>query len=149
MYSYHTIPLRLLLHCLVLLLAGKLKHKLQITRNKMVRFILKLPSRAHISQAQLDAVRFLNVSDRVTQLRLNHVFKIKTGTSPMYLREHFSGLSNMHDFSTRSNENSNHFVPYVNSVSQTTFLLLSYSRLELSPSYDLTAQSLFIFQAKY
>ena len=87
----------------------------------MIRFILKLPARAHKGQPQLDAVNFLNVQDRISQLRLNYGFKIKSGTSPLYLRERFSQVNNMHNLRTRSNVSSNYYVPQVNTVSKTTF----------------------------
>ena len=50
--------------------------KLQAILNKIV-FILNLPSRCHIGQAELDATDYLHVQDQVTQLRMDHVFKIK------------------------------------------------------------------------
>ena len=46
-------------------------------QNKMVRFILKLDSRAHIGNDELVNAGFLSVVDRVKQLKLGHVFKIK------------------------------------------------------------------------
>ena len=55
----------------------------------MVRFILNLQARAHIGQTELNTLNLLSISDRVTQLRLNQVFKIRKGTSPLYLKEHF------------------------------------------------------------
>ena len=69
-------------------LSNVLKQKLQVVQNKIVRFVLKLPPRSHIGQTQLDALHYLNVSDRVSQLRLNHVYKIRNGTSPSYLKDH-------------------------------------------------------------
>ena len=37
-----------------------LKHKLQVTQNKVVRFILNKPPRQHIGQNELDMVNLLN-----------------------------------------------------------------------------------------
>ena len=97
----------------------------------MVRFILKLPSRSHIGQSQLSALNFLNISDRVSQLRLNHVFKIsfslavyfriQNGTSPLYLTDYFKPVSTDHNFNTRSIASANYFVPQNNSVYTTAF----------------------------
>ena len=84
-----------------------LKQKLQVTQNKMVRFILQLPSRSHIGQSQLSALNFLNISDRVSQLRLNYVFKSRNGTSPLYLTEYFKPVSKVHNCNTRSNASAN------------------------------------------
>ena len=83
-------------------LSSKLKNKLQTTQNKIVRYILNFNHREHVGQTRLDSLKFLNVSDRVEQLRLNHVFKIRQGLSPVYLSEGFIQLSNSHRFQTRS-----------------------------------------------
>ncbi len=48
--------------------------KLQILQNKVVRFILGLGPRSSIHCDKLDSVNMLSVSDRVNQLRMNHVF---------------------------------------------------------------------------
>merc|ERR1712240_154563 len=60
------------------------KKKLQVMQNKMVRFILKLDSRAHIGNDELVRPGFLSVVDRVKQLKLGHVFKIKNKSCPIY-----------------------------------------------------------------
>jgi len=70
-------------------------------QNKVVRFILDLDSRTHIGQSELDKLRFLNVEDRVKQLKLNHVFKIYHNMSPDYLRENFKKTSEVHRYNTR------------------------------------------------
>ena len=57
-----------------------LKKKLPISQNKVVRFIKKLGPRSHIGYSELDSAGFLNVDNRLKQLRLNHVFKIFNGT---------------------------------------------------------------------
>ena len=71
----------------------ELKDKLQVAQNKMIRFILKLDNRAHIGNQELEKAGFLKVSDRVKQLKLGHVFKIKNKTSPYYLATNFQNLS--------------------------------------------------------
>ena len=70
-----------------------LKDKLQITQNKITRFILNYDNRAHIGHKELAKAGFLNVSDRVKQLKLGHVFKIKNKTSPYYLSTNFQRLN--------------------------------------------------------
>ena len=71
-------------------LSQNLKRKLQITQNKMVRFILDKHSRSHIGQDELNKISMLKVAHRVSQLKLNHAFKICNGTSPQYLGHFFS-----------------------------------------------------------
>ena len=51
----------------------------------MVRFILDKTSRTYIGQRELDRLGLLNVEDRVTQLKLNHVFKVVHGLTPKYI----------------------------------------------------------------
>ena len=63
-------------------LSTKLKNKLQVMQNKMVRFILKLGPRSHIGDEELKTVGMLRVEDRVRQLKLNHVFKIYNEVAP-------------------------------------------------------------------
>ena len=50
-------------------LSTKLKNKLQVMQNKMVRFILKLGPRSHIGDEELKTVGMLRVEDRVRQLK--------------------------------------------------------------------------------
>ena len=57
-----------------------LKDKLQVAQNKIIRFILNLDNRAHIGNQELEKAGFLQVPDRVKQLKLGHVFKIKMKT---------------------------------------------------------------------
>ena len=101
-------------------LTQNLKKKIQILQNKAVRFILKRDSRAHIGQTELDEVNMLNTSQRVTQLRLNHMFKIFRKTSPPYLQENFSRVTDQHKYITRDSQY-NFYVPRVNSLTQNSF----------------------------
>merc|ERR1712240_505693 len=90
------------------------KKKLQVMQNKMVRFILKLDSRAHIGNDELARAGFLSVMDRVKQLKLGHVFKIKNKSCLICLRENFPKLDeNTHRRETRSKAY-NFQVPRVN-----------------------------------
>ena len=104
-------------------LSSKLKNKLQTTQNKIVRYILNFNHREHVGQTELDSLKFLNVSDRVEQLRLNHVFKIRQGLSPVYLSEGFIQISNSHRFQTRSST-ANFFVPQVKGVESDAFYVI-------------------------
>ena len=97
-----------------------LKKKLQVTQNKVVRFIKKLGPRSHIGYSELDSLGFLNVENRVKQFRLNHVFKIFNGTCPSYLSEHFRKVSDFHMYNTRGSSE-NFVVPHVPGHASTTF----------------------------
>ena len=74
-------------------ISKNLKNKLQVAQNKMIRFIVDLDNRAHIGQKELEKAGFLNVSKRVSQMKLGHVFKINTKTCPLYLTQHFHKLN--------------------------------------------------------
>jgi hypothetical protein len=50
--------------------------KLQVVQNKVARFVLDLGPRSRINCDILDKVNMLSVTDRVRQLRINHVFNI-------------------------------------------------------------------------
>ena len=90
-----------------------LKDKLQVTQNKVIRFILNLDNRAHIGNEELIKAGFLNVTDRVKQLKLGHVFKIKSKTSPYYLSTNFQRLNeNENRIVTRATAN-NFFKPRI------------------------------------
>ena len=65
------------------------KNKLQVTQNKVVRFILDLEQRASVNNHVLERAKMLCVSDRVKQLRLNHVYHIVHGTAPQYMFYNF------------------------------------------------------------
>ena len=65
-------------------LSTSLKCKLQVTQNKIVYFIFNLSPRSHIGQAQLDALNYFSVKYRVSELRLNHVFKVVHETQYNY-----------------------------------------------------------------
>ena len=70
--------------------SGLTKKKLKILQNKVVRFVLDLGPRSRINCDILDSVGMLSVPDRVSQLRINHVFNIYHGRVPEYLCENFN-----------------------------------------------------------
>lgn len=83
-----------------------LQRKLQVVQNRLIRFILNKHARYHLYQTDLDKIGFLKVSDRATQLALNHMYKIKNNASPPYLYELFNPVSNRHQYNTRFSQES-------------------------------------------
>lgn len=83
-------------------LSQKLKNKLQILQNKTVKFILNLDSRSHVDQLTLNKLSMLFVKDRVTQLKMNHVFNIFNKLSTPYLSQNFQLFSDIHGYATRN-----------------------------------------------
>ena len=71
-------------------LGSGLTKKLPILQNKVVRFVLDLRPRTRINCDILDSVGMLSVPDRVSQIRINHVFNIYHGRAPEYLCENFN-----------------------------------------------------------
>merc|ERR1712121_378365 len=90
-----------------------LKDKLQATQNKMIRFILNLDNRAHIGNKERVKAGFLSVTDRVKQLKLGHVFKIKNKTSPYYLSTNFQRLNEIENKPVTRGTDNNFFSPRI------------------------------------
>ena len=80
-----------------------LKKKLQVSQNKIVRFILDLGPRSHVGQCELDRAGMLNTKDRAKQLILIYMYNIYYQTAPGYLCENFERIS--HRYGTRYMQN--------------------------------------------
>ena len=91
--------------------------RLQVAQNKMIRFILDLGPRVSISEEYLEKVKMLRISDRVTQLRLNHVFNIVNGSAPSYLTQNFV----FNEGRTRGANSRNFVIPGHNHCSKNSF----------------------------
>ncbi len=68
-------------------MSQKAKKKLQIIQNKMVRFILDLGPKTHISTKHMSDLNILKIPGRVKQLRLNKTNKIYYNQAPTYLQK--------------------------------------------------------------
>ena len=87
----------------------------------MIRFILNLNCRQHIGYKELKEAGFLKVSERVKQLKLGHIFRIKNNTCPSYMNTNFKLLNeNTNRSSTRSYQ-FNFFLPSTGSQGTKTF----------------------------
>ena len=58
-------------------------------QNKLVRFVLDYNGRRSLFPEDFSKIGILNVSDRVKQLRLGHVFNIHKGKAPVFLSQGF------------------------------------------------------------
>ena len=99
-----------------------MKDKLQIAQNKIVRFILNLHHR------KSEKLGFLNICNRVKQLRLNHVYNIFNNKSPEYMHKNFK--INISLYGIRSS-NSNFYTPPMKGDEFTTFFYSGIKELEL------------------
>ena len=94
--------------------------RLQVTQNKVVRFINKYNPRRSVRSTDLSKLGMLNVEHRVKQMRLNHVYRIYNNCCPEYMRDNFIQVSEVHSYSTRHSLH-NFKVPSVNNISKSTF----------------------------
>ena len=108
----------------------KLKNKMQVIQNKIVRFIHGYPPRRSLVPQDFKRVGILKVEDRVKQLRLNHVFKIHMGLAPDFFCERFSRLNTR--YGTRASR-LDFFVPRVQGIESNTFFFQWGEGLECTP----------------
>ena len=80
----------------------------------MIIFILNLRSRAHIGQKEREKAGFLNVSKRVTQLKLGQVFKVNNKSCPKYLTQHFYRLNEGDERIATRGKAHNFHIPRIN-----------------------------------
>ena len=81
--------------------------------NKTIRYILDLDSRAHIGANEYENVSMFPICDRVRQLKLNHMFRIKIGQCPEYLKTNYTLIGDTdQEIRTRASRN-NFFLPRV------------------------------------
>ena len=109
-----------------------LKNKLQVIQNRLIRFVLDLDPRSHISRDHFVKLNWLPVSSRVDQITLSHVFRIRCDKAPCYMKENFIPASTVHNYATRfrvSSQSSSDFltdtgrysIPKVKGFGQKTF----------------------------
>ena len=82
-------------------LSAALRGKLDVLQRKMARFVLGVGPRAHIGQGTLKGLGWLTIKDRVRYFALLHVFRVKNGCGPGYLRRGFVPIRDIHDHKTR------------------------------------------------
>ena len=98
-----------------------LKKKLQIMQNKMIRFILKLDSRAHIGCNEIEMVNMLKVSDRVKQNKVIHMHKIWNDTCSEYMKENCNRICDTELRNCTRASSHNFFLPRVQKQATHTF----------------------------
>lgn len=100
------------------------KNKLQVTQNKLIRFVLNMEKRSHIDQGHFRSIGWLPVDKRVDQIILGHVFKIRNGLSPEYMNQNFVSQVSIHTYSTRSSDNGSYILPKVKGFGIKSFSFL-------------------------
>ena len=98
-------------YCIVswyLNLAVSIRNKLDVVQRKMARFVLGVGPRVHIGTAALRDLGWLTVSDRVRYFALLHVFRVRKGSGPSYLRKGFVMIADVHSHRTRASATGYH-----------------------------------------
>lgn len=103
-------------------LSKLLKNRLQVTQNKIIRFVLKMDPRSHVGANEFKSLGWLPVSRRVEQIVLNHVFKIKSGKSADYMTENFIQATSVHSYGTRFRESGCFSIPKVKGFGKKSFV---------------------------
>ena len=67
----------------------KTKNSLQISQNKIIRFVLGLGPRTRIDFQKISEVKWLLIEQRVQQMILNHAFRVKNDLAPDYFAKYF------------------------------------------------------------
>ncbi len=70
-------------------MSQKAKNKLQIIQNKMIRFMLDLGPRTHVTEEHMKELNMLKIPNRAKQLRLNTAHNIFYNKAPSYLNTNF------------------------------------------------------------
>jgi len=97
------------------------KDKLQVTQNKLIRFVLNLGKRSHIEHSHFKSLGWLPVNKRVEQITLCHVYKSRKGQSPDYMGQYFKPLETVHSYNTRSREKGSYQPPPAKGFGSKTF----------------------------
>ena len=88
-----------------------LKTRLQTSQNKLVRLLLGLSPRTHLTPTHFDRLDWLRVDDRVQHLAMGLVHKIRYSTRiPLYLSKYFLKVNEVHSHYTRGSA-TNHVQP--------------------------------------
>lgn len=128
-------------------LSERLKKSLQITQNKLVRFVQGKNLRAHVGYTEIKQLGWLPVPGRVTQINLNHMYKITNDLAPNYLSSDMIRTSDIHGHNTRKSLFS-YLVPRVNSHGKKSFKYNAIKQWNALPLNVKTANSLEAFKIK-
>ena len=89
-------------------LSASLKSKLDVLQRKMLRFVNGFESRRHVGTEELKSLSWLTIPDRVKLFKLVHLFRIKHGLAPHYLRTNLTSVADAHMHNTRGSTSNYH-----------------------------------------
>ena len=116
-------------------------------QRKMARFVLSLDSRAHIGTTELRSLSWLTIPDRVNYFKLVLLFKIRSGSAPIYLIPDFKLVSESHVHATRGSR-FNYHVPKSLALAPTTFSFTVIKQWNSLPTFLKEPMSLPSFKRK-
>ena len=90
----------------------------------MIRFINDMQARTHVGAEEISQMGWLDASTRVDQIKLTHMFKIVSGTCPVYMKENVVRTGDTHQHFTRSSVDSL-VVPRVGGPGSKSFIFTS------------------------
>ena len=128
-------------------LTKKTKSKLQVSQNRLIRYVLGLPVRTHLYTEHFKRLGWLPIDLRVDQLKLNIMYRSLNGQSPSYICDKFTLTSNVHNHRTRSSHHSL-VIPHYGSKGEHSFSV-SGAKLWNNLSADIiNSNSISVFKTK-
>ena len=118
-----------------------MKSRLAVLQRKMVRFVNNLDYRAHVGLSELSSLSWLSVPDRVLYFKIIHLFRVKRGDAPQYLRSRFASVSQMHSYSTRGSSVNFH-LPCATARAPSSFTFTAVRQWNLLPNFIKEIESL-------
>ena len=113
----------------------------------MAQFALGLQPRDHVGLSELRSLSWLSIADRVKYFRLIHLFRIKNGLAPHYLRRNLASVSETHTHNTRGSVSNFHVSKSV-AIAPTTFAVTGIRHWNEIPSHLKLIDSLKVFKRK-
>ena len=89
-------------------LSAAFKSKLDILQRKMLRFVCNFESRQHVGFEEFRSLSWLTIPDRIKFFKLVHLFRVKRGLAPHYLRINLTSVSDAHSHNTRGSTSNFH-----------------------------------------
>lgn len=102
-------------------LSQKLKGRLQVMQNNIIRYLLNATPRTHVARQEFEKVGMLPVTLRVDQLKLNHMYQIVSNSAPDYLTTDINMVRDQHSHSTRASVMSCQIPKVFSVVGRSTF----------------------------
>ena len=113
----------------------------------MLRFVFSKGAMDHVGFQELKQLSWLSIPDRVNFFKLVHVFKIRCGTSPVYLSANFKPVQLAHSYGTRGSSY-NYFISKDIARSSKSFVFTAVKLWNGLPVYLKQIESVSVFKVK-